>query len=605
MDRQAVLDLYNAVHGRELPPDEWSGNVEQCDPGETSSSFKEAILERINYFRTMAGVPPVSLNSEFNRKAQAAALMISAQGELSHHPPETWPCYTADGSEAAGSSNLNSGYPGAATINRYMLDPGEQNFPVGHRRWLLHPYTLQMGTGDIPEIGYTNSVNVLWIFGPSDMNATMRDGYVAWPPPGFVPYQVVYPRWSFSYPDADFTSATVSVWFNGEQVPLTVNPVANGFGFNTIVWEFDPNWAKPHAQPRQDESYNVTIDNVLINLIPKSFTYAITVVAGNSAPNNIHFDTVEASTTASINENMPVDSVVSALTATDPEGDSTIAFSLVAGEGDDDNESFVLEESTLRTNTKLDYETKQFYSVRVQADDGRENGTSAQVLTIQVLDGHDGPATIVLSSNHIDEDDSGMTIVGLLSTIDPVTFDPVSVADGYTFAIDDEAGGDSNMFFAVENSAEGAELRTFASFDYEIASYLTVGVRVTDPQGLSHAELLTIQVNDVNEPPEIVSSVTNVAAIASRVSTNALSFSDPDNGDKTTVRVTDAPGCLVDVQVEGNQIFFTWDPTEADIGVHELDVTVTDRAGLATDYTFQVIVTESEQISYYLPALSN
>ena len=46
---------------------------------------------------------------------------------------------------------------------------------------------------------------------PSDVQRPARDGFVAWPPPGFVPYQTVYPRWSFVLRGADFTNATVTM----------------------------------------------------------------------------------------------------------------------------------------------------------------------------------------------------------------------------------------------------------------------------------------------------------------------------------------------------------------------------------------------------------
>ena len=68
-----------------------------------------------------------------------------------------------------------------------------------------------MGTGDVPSAN--NLWNDLWVFDTnySAPRPGTRDGFVAWPPKGYVPYQAVYPRWSFSYPGADFSGASVTM----------------------------------------------------------------------------------------------------------------------------------------------------------------------------------------------------------------------------------------------------------------------------------------------------------------------------------------------------------------------------------------------------------
>ncbi len=88
LDRPTSLSLYRTLY---LPGNNiasgWNGNVAGCIPGTTSTAFKEAILKRLNYFRLAAGIPALSgLNAAYNQKAQAAALMMSAQNALSHSP---------------------------------------------------------------------------------------------------------------------------------------------------------------------------------------------------------------------------------------------------------------------------------------------------------------------------------------------------------------------------------------------------------------------------------------------------------------------------------------------------------------------------------------
>lgn len=255
---------------------EWSGSHADCNPGTTSNKFRVAVLRRINYFRSMSGVPPLTgLSDEYNQKAQSAALMMSVNRQLDHTPPDTWLCYTDDGYDGASSSNLYLGVYGPSAISGYIFDPGDGNYFVGHRRWILYPQTKFMGTGDIPSVsGYPPS-NALWVFDMDNMwgdRPNTREQFVAWPPPGYVPQQVIYPRWSFSYPQADFADTTVIMSRNGQPLNVTLNPIADGFGENTIVWE------PVDLNTDNDIVYNVTLQNVVIDSVPQTFNYEVVAI---------------------------------------------------------------------------------------------------------------------------------------------------------------------------------------------------------------------------------------------------------------------------------------------------------------------------------------
>lgn len=257
----------------------WTGDHLSCDPGETADGYRDSVETQINYFRAMAGVPAeVSLSDELNTKAQEAALLMSKNNRLDHSPPIGWSCYTETAAEAAGQSNLLLGTHGANAISRYIFDPGPDNFFVGHRRWILHPQTQEMGTGDVDRNGFMASANALWVFDGRtfDPRPETRDAFVAWPPAGFVPSQIVYPRWSFGLPDADFAQATVEVSLGGENLPLRVEPVRNGFGDPTIVWEL----AQPlggYRPASEDLLVRVSVQDVLVNGAKQDFEYGVTI----------------------------------------------------------------------------------------------------------------------------------------------------------------------------------------------------------------------------------------------------------------------------------------------------------------------------------------
>ncbi len=283
--REETRQFYRAVYGAsENISSGWTGSYATGASGTTTAAFKDAVLLRTNFYRALTGVPAtVVFNSTFSAKAQQAALMMSANNQLQHTGiPTSWTFYTADGAEAAAKSNLDLGRSGPASIDAYMNDFGTGNTGVPHRRWVLYPQTLEMGTGDVPGNSSFLASNALWV---QDANIfgtrpATRNEFVAFPAPGYAPYPIVAPRWSFSYPAADFSTATVSVTRAGVSVPLTLEPVGTGFGENTLVWvmdNLDSNANIAFARPTADTVYSVAVNNVRINNVARNFSYNVTV----------------------------------------------------------------------------------------------------------------------------------------------------------------------------------------------------------------------------------------------------------------------------------------------------------------------------------------
>lgn len=261
----------------------WNGNTAGCVPGTLSAELQNKTLLRIQYFRKMAGLSnaAISMDAALSAKCQDNALMIRANNAISHTPPTTWKCYTADGALAAEKGNISIGTSDVKNIDAWMQDAGNNNKEVGHRRWILFSNATKFG------IGFTESSGTLWVINglpsPYSLPAATPE-YIAWPPKGFVPRQVVYPRWSFSVPatsypfQVDFTTATVTmVDANGSNVPLTViyrNPISNFYGGdNTISWE--PTGINLNSTA--DQKYTVRVSDVLVDGVEKSYTYEVTI----------------------------------------------------------------------------------------------------------------------------------------------------------------------------------------------------------------------------------------------------------------------------------------------------------------------------------------
>ncbi len=287
--REQVRQFYRSVYfASQAVPMGWTGSYASGSPGDTASAFKEATRLRINFFRALVGVPAdIAFNSVYNRKAQQAALMMSANRALDHFPPASWTFFTAEGAEGAANGNLALGSAGPDAVDNYIADAGANNAVVGHRRWLFYPQTLSMGTGDVPGDGTLQAANSVWILDSTpggrfgDPRPATRAPYVAYPPPGFTPYPLVWPRWSFSLPGADFSAATVTMTRAGQAVPLVREPLSSvPVGEPTLVWVYgglDSAVDTPHPRPSADTVYTVNLGNVRVGGATQSFTYDVVV----------------------------------------------------------------------------------------------------------------------------------------------------------------------------------------------------------------------------------------------------------------------------------------------------------------------------------------
>ncbi len=214
----------------------WSGSERPCRAGSPSAAAQRATLKALNFVRALGGLDPVEFSSDLSARAQKAALIMAANDALSHYPPRSWRCWTRQGKNAAGASNLALAYPaltGGGVIVQYMDDQGTYNTAVGHRRWIMYPFQRRMGSG------LTTTSNALYVFGPTNQQAP-NPNWVAWPTAGYFPSPLEpLGRWSLSsgLSGTDFSRARVSVTRGGNALDVKVHYVFDGYGQPTLVFE--------------------------------------------------------------------------------------------------------------------------------------------------------------------------------------------------------------------------------------------------------------------------------------------------------------------------------------------------------------------------------
>lgn len=252
----------------QLGEGDWSGSVDACDPGSLSQDGRDNALRLVNLYRFLADLPPVTEDPARSLKAQSCALMMHANGQLSHSPPNTWKCWTAEGAEAAGLSNISS-TPGVLGVDLYMVDPGNDT-TIGHRRWLLSNYLGPIG------LGSTSANSCLTVIGG---NGNAGKPWLAWPPAGLVPIQALHvptigwssvdqTGWTVQSDSIDLSAATVSVSVGGVDRPVTVNVLGQNYGSSHAIRFVPQGWT---AEP--GETYEVVLGNVA-----QPIAYSVTVV---------------------------------------------------------------------------------------------------------------------------------------------------------------------------------------------------------------------------------------------------------------------------------------------------------------------------------------
>ena len=276
-DRAEVLEAYLAEFEREEPASGYTGDVDTCTPGTTTQAYRDSIVQRVNWYRRMAGLDTVTERASYSSATQETSMMMSAEGSLSHTPGSGWACHTATGASTAGVSNLALGVNGLGAIDAYVRDPGSNNHAVGHRRTILYPQLLEVGSGDVESQDGHWAANTLHVFddnlwGPRPDVREARD-FVAWPPSGYVPAETTWGRWSFSLYGGDFSAATVTVTDSIGAIQVNVleriqpaNPASRIAPEPSIVWAVggDTNSTQLPEPTDGDECYTITIGDVKV-----------------------------------------------------------------------------------------------------------------------------------------------------------------------------------------------------------------------------------------------------------------------------------------------------------------------------------------------------
>ncbi len=294
---------------------------------------------------------------------------------------------------------------------------------------------------------------------------------------------------------------------------------ASSFTFDTSTLFLKTKAALDFEAPKKQYSVTVRVSDAVNTDDTVAVTINVTNV--NEAP---AFGSSTA--TLSVAENTATgQNIGAALTATDPDGDSP-TYS-VSGS------VFGIDSSTgqLKTSGALNHEDTASYTVTVTARDGAATPLSGTItVTINVTDVNEPPKFAADSvTRSVDENTSTATeFGGAVAATDP--------DDGDTPAY--TVGGTDGASFGI-NPATG-RLKTKAALDFEDKNSYTVTVTASDGQtpALTATATVTINVGDVDEPPDPPASPAVSAQTSSRITVGWTAPSNTGRPDITGYKLS-------------------------------------------------------------------
>lgn len=308
----------------------------------------------------------------------------------------------------------------------------------------------------------------------------------------------------------------------------------------------------------------------------KQFT--ISVIPANLTPTNIGLSATN------IAENNAPNATIGTLSATASGTGNTFTYSLVAGTGGTDNDSFVINGNSLQIVSGTDFETKSNYSIRIKVAN-QVGQTFEKQFTINVTDVNEAPTDVSLSSASIAENNPANAVVGQLIGVDPDS------SNTFTYSLVTGTGSADNASFTIV----GNTLTITPIADFEMKSTYAIRVQVVDQGGQAFQKPLTIAISNVNEAPSLSTIADH--SILEDATTGILPFTigDPETPAGTlTVTATSSNTALVPnesltISGTGANRSLVIAPTANQNGSATITITVSDGT-LTTTRSFQVTV---------------
>lgn len=293
----------------------------------------------------------------------------------------------------------------------------------------------------------------------------------------------------------------------------------------------------------------------------------------------------------SVSESAAAGTAVGTVAATDVDTAGSLQnWTIASGNGDG---IFAIDAAsgaiTVADISNLNFEAAPSYALTITVSDGT-NTSNPRTVTISIVDQNDAPVLTPTAPMNINENSSAGTVVGTVAATDEdagdaLNYSITSALPGVPFAIDSATG-----LISVANPAQ---------IDFEAITTFNLTVQVQDAGGLTDSQVVTVNVNDVNEvPTDLVLSGNSIPENSPGGTTvGILTGTDVDAGDNLTYTLIDSAGGRFAVGLNSGLLSVA-DGTLLNFEngtSHSITVRTTDAGGLTLDRTFLISVNDANE----------
>jgi hypothetical protein len=269
-------------------------DVAACSAGTLKEADRQAALTALNDVRGLHALPPVSYESSWDDQVTGAALIMAANGALSHAPSSDWSCWSQAGYDGAAASNLSIRTGATADgsdrfIYDWLTDVGDTAGGIGHRQWILYPFLSKVAFGRVDGTPINGdrvvTATALRVIGATQSASSMEIDYVAYPVREYPAWLVDVSYWLSFSPIAsidtpgganvavDLSAATVSMTGDdGSVLAITATAYENSSGAPLSAFRWKA------AGIVAGRTYTVTVSACKVNGVYKSYTYTFKLV---------------------------------------------------------------------------------------------------------------------------------------------------------------------------------------------------------------------------------------------------------------------------------------------------------------------------------------
>ncbi|MFH1119554.1 MAG: cadherin domain-containing protein [Bacteroidota bacterium] len=277
--------------------------------------------------------------------------------------------------------------------------------------------------------------------------------------------------------------------------------------------------------PETNPAFTISV-RVQDNGNPLMFSVAsvtVTINGQNSAP-------VIAPQAFTINENLPAGSIVGTVQASDPNAGQTLVFSIVSGNS---GNAFIISQSGILSVSNaqaIDFETNPSFTLMVKvADNGSPALWAQAAVTVTVVNVNDPP--VMQPQTYVAKENipSGRYVCKVIATDQ----DPGDTFQSYIMA------GNTNNAFKMQAYTSRIFVDNASALNFEVTPVYYLTVRCVDNHGAYSEQIITINIEDVNEAPVVLNQNFTVSENAPNGTLiGKVEATDPDHGQVLRYTIT-------------------------------------------------------------------